>query len=140
MLPRYVLQLTPSAAEKFRAIARTIEIAGEPLALVEHEKGVFRLSLGQVNLDPERIPFSVGGAAADYRDFGLVNTSIEDETGSYAYHVPEGVLLVFDPARAASDRTEREIPTTAIAPAILDHFRVPVPSYMRDAGALRLDG
>jgi hypothetical protein len=60
---------------------------------------------------------------------GLAITVIEDESGSYAYHIPEGILLIFDPSQLkAEDRGI--IPTTAIAPAMLANFNIQPPAYM----------
>jgi len=140
MLPNYILRISQISSDKFRSLVNTIEINGEQVKVVEHEESVFRIHLGHANLDPAQISLRVAGQDVDYRDWGLENTAIEDETGSYAYHIAEGVLLAFDPEARGADAPPEPVPTTAIAPAILQHFGIDPPGYMRDAGRFRLFG
>ena len=70
------------------------------------------------------------GVAIDWRAAGLRNTPIEDATGSYAYHVPEGILLVWDPLTQRAQNVEEVIPTHTIAPALLRALGVAPPEHM----------
>jgi hypothetical protein len=63
-------------------------------------------------------------------------TQVEDEAGSTGYHIPEGVLFVYDPKDLTPKTLGGTIPTTDVAPALLTHFGVDVPQYMRDSGTL----
>ena len=56
---------------------------------------------------------------------------IEDRSGTTAYHVPEGILAVYDPRGTAARAADRpRISTLEIAPALLTSCGVAPPSYM----------
>ena len=89
------------------------------------------VKLGQVNLEDDEIDVRDGSKKVDYREIGMRNALIEDETGSYAYHIPEGLMFVYDPSDSKNCcRSETKMPTTEIAPMILKNFGVDVPAYM----------
>jgi hypothetical protein len=63
----------------------------------------------------------------------------EDNVGCSAYHVPEGMMMVYDPTRkAAHADTRTQISTLDIAPGLLRHFGVTPPSYMHQAPSLSI--
>jgi hypothetical protein len=74
---------------------------------------------------------SIGNHEVSLEDAGFGLMQHEDNVGCTAQHVPEGALLVYDPANKRPDQRRAIISTTEIAPALLDHFRVPIPAYMR---------
>jgi hypothetical protein len=64
---------------------------------------------------------------------GLANVPIEDEVGAAAYHVPEGMLLAYDPLGEVRQGTASQpVLTTRIAPTLLDLLGVDIPPYMDD--------
>ena|GEM_PF-5471899 len=65
-----------------------------------------------------------------WRAAGLENTAIEDATGSYAYHIPEGILLIWDPTEQRAQSVDEVIPTHSIAPALLQALDVVPPDHM----------
>jgi hypothetical protein len=61
----------------------------------------------------------------------LAIVTIDDSSGTTAYHVPQGVLLVYDPRKPVSCPRRTSISTLDIAPALLRAFDVSVPPYMQ---------
>lgn len=68
---------------------------------------------------------------------GIENVHLQDASGSYAYHIPEGILLHYEPHlyRENDSNTEwTEISALDFAPSILHKFSVTPPSYMAQGG------
>ena len=64
-------------------------------------------------------------------------TAVEDEAGSTGYHIPEGILVVYDPQdTSVRPSGPRSISTTDVATALLDHFGLEIPDYMSAPGAI----
>ncbi|WP_438016028.1 hypothetical protein WMF18_35070 [Sorangium sp. So ce315] len=132
MAPRISVFVREARRDAFRATLDSFKVNGEAVAWEERNNGFFAICMGQMNLDPSA-RIEIDGQARSLSEAGLSNVEIEDQAGSTAYHVPEGMLLVFDP-RAAQPEAAPELPldTRQIAPSVLRHFGVPVPSYMVD--------
>ncbi|MGZ8567307.1 MAG: hypothetical protein ACXWXS_09675, partial [Actinomycetota bacterium] len=62
----------------------------------------------------------------------------EDRSGTTAYHVPAGILAVYDPARppAVNGSSRPEVSVLEVAPAILQTLGVEPPTYMARPGVL----
>lgn len=58
----------------------------------------------------------------------LSHLGLQDLSGSYAYHIPEGSLLVFNGKGFGVG--DAMIPVSKIAPSILNAFGIKKPSYM----------
>ncbi|RMD96232.1 MAG: hypothetical protein D6812_17485, partial [Deltaproteobacteria bacterium] len=123
-----------ASADRFRENLRNLAIQHTPLAFDEREQGFFSLAFGQKNLS--EVTVTLAGAPIPIEELGLSNTRIEDLTGSNAYHIPAGSLLIYDPTAQKIDATRTQIDTIEIAPAILRNFGIAPPSYMRPAKAL----
>ena len=130
MLPRYTFKIKPHKVGEFRERIRTIGIAGEPLSAIEEAGDRFFVKLGHRNLSVQSDCATVNGKAVALADLGLENTEIEDRSGTTAYHIPQGGLLIYDPKRKATSTQRASVTTRDIAPAILKNFSVPVPEYM----------
>src|SRR5690349_12348904 len=98
MLPRYIFKISDDAVPVFRERLNSLTINGKPLQAVELGNQIFQIKLGHENLSDEGTVVRLGGKRHALADMGLVNTPIQDETGSYAYHVPSGILIIYDPA------------------------------------------
>lgn len=135
MAPRYVFQ-TESATEeaKFLAELSKLTINGEQIDCENYAKGVIRLKFGQENLVSDEICILKDGLRIDKSQLGLANIEIQDEAGSYAYHVPEGILLVYFPGFNCSDDLRKTVSTSMIAPMLLKSLKINTPSYMQDCG------
>lgn len=125
--------------ERQAALASFLEgvsIAGRPLEYHVREKGFFDLAFGHANLDPEAAQVTVGGVEVGYESLGLEIVEIDDGAGSTGHHVPEGILLAYDPFDTSPKERRGTVRSTAVTPAILAHFGVPVPGYMDSPGDL----
>jgi hypothetical protein len=134
MLPRYIFRVSDSFADAFRKASASVTINGVPLTTSDLGSNVFQVKLGQENLTDDETIIRVQGQPRTLAEFGLANVPIQDATGSYAYHVPEGVFLIYDPRQAQAHPMHcGTISTLDIAPTILANFGVPRPGYMRPA-------
>jgi hypothetical protein len=131
MVPLYTVGVTPQLADGFAARARSIRIDGEPLKIEPRGYGVYRIELGQQNLDDASIDIRFEGRRVTLAEAGMQNESTQDESSCYGYHVPEGSLLLYDPAQAGTGAGERAgVSTLEIAPSLLANFGVDRPNYM----------
>jgi hypothetical protein len=135
MLPRVIVAMRNGTADAFAAKLNGIQIADRgPLPWRHLAHDVFRLHPGALQnvretfcrIDGEQVPFA---------ELGFRNVEVEDSAGQSAYHVPQGVLLIYDPSGDPRLRRRQAIPTTAVAPMLLADLGVPLPSYMRPAAA-----
>ena len=114
----------PETLDAFRARLAGLRVGGREIVWSEGEHGFFSLEFGQA--DDAIGDITVDGEARTPEALGFEIVEIEDEVASTGYHVPEGVLLAYDPSVTTSPDTDRTaIPTTAIASMILDRLDVP---------------
>jgi hypothetical protein len=133
MRPQVNLRVSEREVAAFRASLSGLSIDGVPVVFRESEKGFFSIDFGQENLHlkPEARA-TLHGRPVAFEALGLSNIEIEDKSGTTAYHVPQGALIIYDPA----DHTPRgavrpQVSTLELAPSLLQGFGVPVPAYMR---------
>ncbi|GMG82719.1 hypothetical protein LNKW23_19320 [Paralimibaculum aggregatum] len=139
MAPQFVFRLVPGAVERFVQGASTLTVNGRPQKVTRLDGDRVCIDIGVVNLEDDAIAVTLKGEAVDHRAIGLVNLSLQDAAGANAYHIPEGILLVYEPGAGpagAGDGTTRALSTTEVAPAILANFGLARPGYMAAAGAL----
>jgi hypothetical protein len=139
MLPQTNVAISDELADTFDRALSELKLAGKPLSYRRGDGGFFALDLGHSNLHERPRPVRYLGARHPLADFGMKAVEIEDRSGTTAYHVPEGLLFVYDPRRPARAAMSQEsiqaaarpqISTLEIAPALLDAFGVPRPAYM----------
>jgi hypothetical protein len=129
MAPLYMISVPNETVADFEAKLSLVRINGASLDYVHRGEGVFRIALGQANLNAAEIKVLYGNREVQPAELGMTITNIQDETGSYAYHVPEGSLLIFDPAKPGRE-VPRQMNTLEYAPALLRNFGLRAPSYM----------
>lgn len=132
MEPTYTLAFDDeSAANRCVESLARVKIAGQP---IEHRRlgghGV-EFVLGQSNLRDDEVTVTIGNRSVEPEEAGIANVPIDDEVGAAAYHIPEGMLLAYDPQQNWRAATASEIiSTTRIAPTLLELQGVPPPAYM----------
>jgi hypothetical protein len=143
MLPQINIAIPQvSLRDGFRAKLESLSVAGERVRYRAEEGGFFSVDFGHQNVDLPGGTVDLGGRRVPIAELGMSNVTIEDKCGANAYHIPEGILLIYDPAdrspKAHLGRTR--LSTLDLAPALLENFGVPVPGYMRSpaAGSARL--
>ena len=74
---------------------------------------------------------TIAGEARPIASLGLETVEIEDRSDTTAYHVPEGILAVYDPASPPPDNRSRpEVSVLEVAPTLLKILGVEPPAYM----------
>ena len=130
MHPQYNLTVIPEKIEEFRDSLKQLSISGTPLDFRQKEGGFFSIDLGHKNLENAYVAFK--GKDMAMEDVGLSNEPIDDETGSTAYHIKEGSLMVYDPQHRRPKPRQAGISTCAIVPSIMENFELKVPGYMSE--------
>jgi hypothetical protein len=132
MEPTYTLAFDEEAsADAFMQAIAQVKIAGRA---VDHRRldahGV-EFVLGQPNIMHDDVTITIGNRSVAPDDAGIANVPIEDEVGAAAYHIPEGMLLAYDPqSNWTAAPASEPISSTRIAPTLLKLQGVRIPGYM----------
>lgn len=134
MEPTYTLAFeTEEDADKFMQAIATVKIGGTGVERRRLDPRGVEFMLGHANLSSEQLTLTVGNRGVNLADAGLANVTIDDEVGSAAYHVPEGMLLAYDPRADLRGASSAEpVSTTRIAPTLLALQGVDRPGYMEE--------
>jgi hypothetical protein len=131
MLPQLNLVVEADYVEPFGDALRTVRVGGQPLHFKRSDNGFFSLDFGQANLHDRPDAVTIAGEARPIASLGLETVEIEDRSDTTAYHVPEGILAVYDPAHPPAINGSRpEVSVLEIAPTLLRTFGVEPPAYM----------
>jgi hypothetical protein len=135
MEPTYTVAFEDSnGAAQFIDSLATLKVAGRAIKYQRLDDRAVEFVMGQPNVDDEELTVTIGNRAVAPCDAGIANVRIDDEVGAAAYHVPEGMLLVYDPQRDWSGICgEERVLTTRIAPTLLALQGVDPPPYMEPA-------
>ena len=137
MLPQFNLMVSADHIETFRDHLRTVQVGGEPLRFRRRPHGFFSLEFGQPNLHDRADAVSLDGHAQPMESLGLETVEIEDRSGTTAYHVPEGLLAIYDPSDPTPPVDGRpRVSVLEIAPALLSSFGIEPPAYMVEPDVL----
>jgi hypothetical protein len=73
------------------------------------------------------------GQSIDPAIIGIENVNLQDASGSYAYHIPQGILLEYLPGGKSRNSNDSWKSKTVldVAPSILNDFNIAPPSYMK---------
>jgi hypothetical protein len=131
MEPDYSVLVKEPRIADFRQALASLRINGTPVDFREGDHGFFSLTLaGRENYHKLGASVLHNGSPTTLEALGMANAVVEDLTACTAYHIPQGVLLTYDPRAPQAQMPQLEISTTEIAPAILRNYSVPVPEYM----------
>ena len=87
--------------------------------------------LGHSNIADEELTITIGNRSVEPENVGIANVPIEDEVGAAAYHIPEGMLLAYDPRNEwRRPDPDEPVSTTRIAPTLLELQGLRPPAYM----------
>jgi hypothetical protein len=128
MFPQYNVRVHGDKVAHFREALSTLIIDDKTLNYREADNGFFSLDFGHVNVSDQMA--RLNGSRLPFAELGLFNMPIEDRANTNAYHVPEGILIVYDPQDRAPKGGIERIASTTVAPSILKNFHVNIPSYM----------
>lgn len=137
MLPQCNVTVDEEFREDFEAGLKKLKIGGRRVRYKRTDTGFFSMDFGQNNLHDKPRAVVFAGKPRKLASMGLEAVEIEDRSDTTAYHVPEGVLAIYDPTDTSAKGPDRpEISVLAVAPALLKNFGVQPPSYMEPEVAL----
>lgn len=132
MEPTYTIAFADEGdAERFANAIATVKVDGEPVESRKLDALAVEFKLGHTNIPDERLAITIGNRSVPPEEAGMANVAIDDEVGAAAYHVPEGMLLTYDPrGYRSAGPSPAAISTTRIAPTLLALQGVDPPAYM----------
>jgi hypothetical protein len=137
MLPHFNLVVEDRYVESFCGALQAVHVGGQPLHFKRSDNGFFSLEFGQANLHDRPDAVTVAGEARPITSLGLETVEIEDRSDTTAYHVPEGILAIYNPVHApAGNGTRPKVSVLEIAPALLQTLGVEPPAYMATPSTL----
>lgn len=136
MSPQYVLALRPEKKKDVLDKLEALSVNGKKFTVTDLGSDVLRIELSLTNAEDIEVIFR--GNKIDPKSAGIQNINLQDAAGANAYHIPNGMLMVYDPADGLRQQAAgtSQISTLEVAPSILRNFGIERPSYMR--GALQL--
>ena len=141
MRPQANVTVSEALAATFERQLTKLRLVDKPLRFRRGDGGFFAMDLGHPNMHTRPTPVRYDGGRHSLAEFGMAAVEVEDRSGTTAYHVPEGVLFVYDPQRLAPPASSQEwadaagarrpqISTLEIAPALLATLVFPAREYM----------
>ena len=131
MLPQFNYSIKKDKVSQFESTLKNLKINGEQVVYRKHVGGSFSIDLGQANLKQTEI--GINGQSLSLAISGMENVVIQDKSSSTAYHIPEGHLFSYHPSFSNDAFADHQLPTTEIAPSILNNFGITPPAYMKKA-------
>jgi hypothetical protein len=129
MHPQCNVVIHEAKIQVFTNALERLDINKNPLQYRCHGNGHFSLDFGQVNL---AVDYAIlHGEKISFKELGLGNEPVDDESAGTAYHIPEGSLFIYDPVDTVTEKERKyECSTLALAPSILENFDITAPPYM----------
>lgn len=130
MAPQYNFHVTDAAKPVLFQNLGGLSINGMHIDLQDLGSNVMRMNFLFNNL--EDIEMVYKGTKVDPKSFGIKKIRLTDQAGRNGKHVPEGMLLIYDPEQPveAGENIPEKISALDVAPAFLANFGVQAPSYM----------
>ena len=132
MVPQYIVKIKDQNNRiKFLKNMSLLKINNKNLKTKHMGENIFKIEIGINNQKELEIYFNQ--IKKNPEDCGLKLISLQDAAGANAYHIPEGILIVYDPLDYKMNKeTLDKISTLNITPSILKNFSYSIPSYMTD--------
>ncbi|WP_164662057.1 hypothetical protein [Tropicibacter sp. Alg240-R139] len=135
MVPQFVVAVSEAPRQRFLQNIGGLSINGRSIQIDDLGENVIRMEFSIANEHLEQVTYK--GETADPKTFGLTCMELLDAAGANAYHVPDGMLMVYDHLSPEAQRMNpMKISTREIAPAVLQNFGVTPPGYMEQAFTL----
>ena len=132
MAPRVIIR--PSSEH---AMKKVLEL--KQLTVCDHQLDVSVTSTGDIRLfleitNVETLTATFKGRPVDPEALGIEVVELQDQAGSYAYHIPEGLLIHYTPNSSHRNNVNVSADTISVldfAPSLLQRFDCPIPAYMK---------
>ena len=132
MMPQFNVQIHIDKRKEFEEKLETFRINDTKINYRIKGEGLYSLDVGLNNVDENKVKIELMGEVIPLHFSGLENIKIQDRCGATAYHIPQGMLLIYPSAKGSNGNGGvSTISTTEIAPAILNNFNIKLPEYMR---------
>ena len=144
MVPCVSVDVEPEAREAFRARLAGMAINGVPMIkdhrtfhplCYDEQDGTFMLYVAMDSYDGPQFAAD-GERRVSFEDLGLGMMAHEDGVNCTAQHVPEGMLLVYDPRQKFDGSARETLPVLDVAPSLLTNFGIAPPGYMTGSPSL----
>jgi hypothetical protein len=140
MRPQRNVCVATEYADEFESALRRVTVADAPLGFRRAENGFFSMEWGHANLHDRSDAVRIDGRSRLPESIGLRAVEIEERSDTTAYHVPEGILAIYDPQARVLEPTGRpEVSVLEVAPTILAALGVSAPNYMVEPTRLVAD-
>ena len=136
MLPQTNVMVREDLREEFENKLRELKVVNQPLGFRQTDAGFFAMDFGQPNLHRRPTPIRYGGERLPLAEFGMEAVEIEDRSDTTAYHVPEGILVAYDPKNPVTSPARDRVSALSVAPALLRAFGQKPRDYMRSGDEL----
>ncbi|MEM8751213.1 MAG: hypothetical protein AAGF28_13010 [Pseudomonadota bacterium] len=132
MAPLVVVNLKSAEGEEKLRKVEGFKINGSGIVCEFLGQGDVRLDIQINNVDEVHVTDATG-ASLNAADIGVEKIDLQDASGSYAYHIPEGILIQYDGMGDGVGNESgdwRQISALDVAPSILNNFDIAAPSHM----------
>jgi hypothetical protein len=133
MAPRIVLTPLSEACTPALERLKRIKINGYSIGIHYTTSGDIRLDISLT--DQSSLEILDGNKIIAPNEIGIENVKLQDASGSYAYHIPEGIMMHYNPVKLnqkSRKETWNSISALDFAPSLLLKFGVQLPSYMKN--------
>jgi len=135
MLPQCNFEVRSDLITEVRDSLTKLIIADKPITFRE-SGNLFSIDFGHGNVSDDATRVRLRQQSMSLAELGLKNVAIDEKSGANAYHIPQGCLLIYDPARRPSGLASAQVSTLDLAPTILHSFGIEIPSYMKRPASL----
>ena len=131
MAPQVVIKPLSNNIEEKLCRLKKIFINGKNIRYHVTSTGDVRLDIKVENID--EIYIQENGLNVSPDEIGVEKINIQDASKAFAYHIPQGVLLHYNPCSSnpiKKNKKWNQISVLDIAPSLIRSFNKQVPSYM----------
>ena len=129
MVPQYNFYINDNSRPIFTENISKLTVNGKDIAFTQLEHGIIKIDF--VIRNPTELIVEFDGSRVDAEKFGFSIIDMQDAAGANAYHIPQGMFIIYDPRKRIQPHNQREqISTLEIAPSLLKNFGIQKPDYM----------
>ena len=132
MQPLQVVTIKNEEDKKKLSAIKNININGKIISVEKIAKDDYLFSLGLIN--QKNLNIIDNNNKVDPFVIGIDIVNLQDAAGSNAYHIPEGICIIYDGKNILNNSEVskwNQISTLEIAPSILNNFSLSKPDYMK---------
>ena len=133
MAPKIFIRLKTAESLKKIEEIKKLEINGEKLKVDILKKKEVELSIEPDIINQNSLTVSYQTiSCAPAKNYGIELVYLRDHSGANAYHIPQGVMLDYDPTKSSRSSNWEKVSALSVTPTLLGNFNIQKPSYMID--------